>query len=524
MKKRVLIACALAAAIALAINASVRRSVTTDEFGSIWLAGQNDPAFIIRKVLEADIHPPTPYLFLHYWGKVLGYGDLAMRLPSLLAVLFSLLVIRRLVGQLQPAQNKAPRMIALVLAMSAPVLWIQASSARYYALGTLAGLLSTSCYLSWIQRRGPGRWWAYVLTTVAAFHIQYLLAALLVIAQGLHFVLRGVRRAGPSALRRWLFAQAGVIALAAPVIVWTVLPLLTGERAALGNRAHEGLGGLAAFPIVLGGHVYATLTGGVPFPWDFWVTVPVILAFVGVLALDLRGRRIMFGADMLWLVILPFALLAFAVAVLLPVTGFFQGVLRAGHIAVLCWILVGYMVAEIERLAWRRLAAGCLIAASAYGLVVHCLNGASMTQTPPLKTMAHQILSKTPALASTVVFHPFEHGWGDALSRYLPAFRCVMATDEKAVTLSEVQNALAEGGRPSTVWIIERSRFTGSAANPADWLTANGFAEAEATGFQEQRAFDLRVKDALKRIPQLHYAPAPSQRFIWTLRRFDRAG
>jgi hypothetical protein len=521
MKKRVIIALALALIISLAITASVRRSVTTDEFGSIWLASQSDPSFIVRKVLESDIHPPTPYLLLHYWGKAFGYGDLPMRLPSLLAVLLSLLVIRRLVQQLQPQLSEGSQNIALALAMSAPVLWIQASSARYYALGTLAGLCSTSTYLSWIQKRGTPRWCVYVLITAAAFYIHYLLAALLVIAQAVHFAVRGVRTAGLAAVRAWLLAQASIAVLAVPVILWSALPLLTGERSTLGNQAHEGLTGPAAFPIVLSGHLYTVLTGGVPFPWDFWVTLPVVLAAGGALALDLKHHHVSISADMLCLVILPFVLLAVVAAILLPIAGFFQGVLRAGHVAVLCWVFIAVIVARIQDPLRQRLIAGLLIAVNAYILTVYGLNLFSMAQPPPLNTMAQHIRSQTPTPATTLVFHPFEHGWGDAMSRYLPGFRCEMAVNEQGVTLSEVQAGLAKDGSPSTLWLVQRNRFAGSALDPLEWLTSNGYTVMETVEFQRQSAFDLRIKEALKRIPQLRYSPAPSQRFIWTLRRLD---
>lgn len=504
----------LVGAAALSLTAALRRSATGDEFGTIWLASQPGPAFIVAKVMSSDVHPPTPYLLLHAWGRAFGYRDIAMRLPSLVFVLLSLGVVWRLIPRLVPSLADDQRRLVFLLCCVSPVLWVQSATARYHALSTFAGLLAISCYLDWRARPARGRRVGYVVATAATFYVHYLLAALVLAGQWLH---SAAVRPRP-ARRSWFSAQLAILALALPIVVASTIPLLTGESPMLANRAAEGVTGLKAIPLVLAGHLFTALTGGVPFPWDFWVTVPLALVVLGVATADLRGSKLLLDRTELSLVIVPFFLLVLAIALILPVAGYFQGILRVGHIAMLAWITLGILVARLSRPVARWVAAGVVIACSAYSLVVHGLDLFSMIQCAPLKAVSQRLAAEP----GTVVFHPFVHGWGDPLQRYagrIPTYSILDAIADPPVT--EYEREIA-GRRDPVVWVVKRNRFSVRADELAGWLVTNGYARAESIPIQPQRPYDIRFKEWLKSIPALGFKPSPSHASYWTMTRYER--
>lgn len=517
MKPRALsiaIFAALAAAVLLALCGAARRSAAGDEFGSIWLASQASPAFIVSKVMSSDVHPATPYLLLHAWGRLFGYGDRAMRLLSLVFVLLSLGVVWRLLPQLVPGLSEDQRGLAFLLSCVAPVLWVQASTARYYALCTFAGLLAISCYLAWHERPVRSRWVGYVLATAATFYLHYLLAALVMASQGLHYAAAKPRRAG----RSWIAAQVLIVALAVPIVLSSAIPLLTGVNPMLSNRAAEGVAGLQAIPLVLAGHLFSTFTGGLPFPWHVWVTLPWALALAGLAVADLRGSRLLLGRTIQTLVILPFLLLAVAIALVLPVAGYFQGVVRVGHIPVLAWVTLGLLVATQQRTAVRRLLAGIVLACGAYGLVVHGLDLFSMNQSVPLRSVAGRLAGDPHA----IVFHPFTHGWGDPLRRYAGDLPMFPIGDEIAAERVAEYADLVARERPATVWVIRRNRFSERADELAGWLSAHRYQAVESTPLQPQGAYDIWFKERLKSIRALGFKSSASHPSYWTMTRFER--
>ncbi len=506
--------------IAFALVATERRSATTDEFGSVWLAAQPAPRAIVEKAHETDIHPPTPYLILHFWGRLFGYGDIALRIPSLLLVLLSLLPIWKLIESWSPQADDRQRLLAFALCATAPILWVQAGVARYYALGTLAGLLSVYGYVRWLRRMDRTAWVFYLLATAGTFYVHFLLAFLVVVSQCVHYVARGRRTPGTAGT--WLAAQVLVLLLAAPIILWGVMPLLTGGSSGLENRAPEGLSGLRAFPFTLAGHAYMTVTGGVPFPWDLWVVGPACLFLAAVILQDLARNRVLLDPDLIHLAAFPFVLLAFLIALILPVAGYFAGVFRAGYAAVLCWLGLSLAVVQCRNDILRRAATTVLLVANLYAMVVYGLDLSSMAQSTPVKPVAARIGAGMAPDSSALVFHPFNHGWGDPLKRYLPGVPCVFIRDgAQDIPLENAVLAVEEAG-PAVVWIVQRNRFSRRADEISSWLLEHGYTLSETTGYQPQRACDIRFKNALKRVPWLHLDPAPSQPFYWTLKRFDR--
>ena len=506
---------ALAAAFTLGL-----RPVLGDEFGSIWLAATENCAGILHKIRMEDVHPPTHYLFLHAWGMVFGYGDVAMRWPSLLFTALSIAVASK-IAVVWLRKEDSDRSLPLFLIATAPAVWVMGITARYYSAGALLGLVATLAYLRWLREGGVVRWWQWVGALVAACYLHYLLAVALLCSQAAHvWATVGVRGPKQKALH-WLAAQATVAAFAAPVLAWSLWPLLAGESQAGASSAREGLSGLAAFPFVLAGHVFAMLTGGVPFPWQVAVVAPVCLAGGVGLWFWFRGASRQESLDVLWLVAFPFALAALAVAVLLPAAGYFRGLLRAGYLPVLGWLVV---IRGISFLAPPRRAGVVVLVlvSNVAGLWLLFANRPSMVQDHPVKEIIRYISAASVAGQGLAVVHPFEHGWGDAVARYEPSWRTrVLVDSDPAEVVQEVGAALVR--QPSEdMWIIRQNRFGKNADALAGLLVEHGYVCFDARDFQPQSAFDLRVKEWIKSISALGFRSEPSYPHILTVQGFRR--
>jgi hypothetical protein len=192
---------------------------------------------------------------------------------------------------------------------------------------------------------------------------------------------------------------------------------------------------------------------------------------------------------------------------------------------VLCWALLGFMAVDVRGVRARRLAIACLLAGNIYGVAVYAFNMPSMAQVISLKQMVSDVRAKA-ATPKPFIVHPLTHGWGDTFLRYIPEARAVMIETgpgmDGQVELKKATDAILSDA-PGQVWIIRRNRFPDVPDLLASWLEQNGYVARGATGYQPQRAFDLKLKDALKSVPALKFNPAPSQEFIWSVQQFDRA-
>ena len=132
-----------------------------DEAFSALLAGL--PVANIIQAAAGDVHPPTYYLLLAAVGSVAGTGELAMRLPSLLAGLLLIPAVYRLALAVGAPTNTA-RAAAIITAL-APFQIHYSIEARSYALLTLATVLAA---LGLAERR----YWLAVVASLAALYLH----------------------------------------------------------------------------------------------------------------------------------------------------------------------------------------------------------------------------------------------------------------------------------------------------------------------------------------------------------------
>ncbi len=196
---------ALLLALGLRLYRIEAQSLWNDEGTSVALATRD--LLTITRSAANDIHPPLYYIVLHFWIKLFGNGELAVR--SLSALLGTLLVLTTyLLGRSLSAAGNSHGLgmlmglLAALFAAVSPFQVYYSQEARMYVLTALLGTISTICFLRFLvhwanegvpltsdvaplDRRVLSA--AYVLVTSLLLYTHYF-AATVVVAQNLVFL------------------------------------------------------------------------------------------------------------------------------------------------------------------------------------------------------------------------------------------------------------------------------------------------------------------------------------------------
>jgi mannosyltransferase len=164
------------------------QSLRFDELATWRIALMSPPEILEATGLNgSDPHPPGYYLFMHYWIQLAGDSEWALRLPSAVAGVFSVLVTFLLGRRLYSARE------GLIAALLMAVLWapiFYSQEARSYSFLILAAALSGHFWFGiMVKLEGSGKlspWESagYVLSAVAACYVHYI-GAYLILLQGL---------------------------------------------------------------------------------------------------------------------------------------------------------------------------------------------------------------------------------------------------------------------------------------------------------------------------------------------------
>lgn len=178
-----------------------------------------------------DVHPPLHSAILWLTVRVIGSGELAVRLPSMVA---GTLLIPLLYAMGRDLYGRRTGLVAAAFGTFAPFLVWYSQEARMYALFMLFGLTAVWAQIRILRtdRRGP--WILYVVATALLLWTHYF-GLLQVVMQQAVFAVGAWRRhrehrAGPF-LRRWIAANF-LVALA----ILPMLPLLRDQLLAYANR------------------------------------------------------------------------------------------------------------------------------------------------------------------------------------------------------------------------------------------------------------------------------------------------
>ena len=193
-------------------------SVWWDEGLAVWAARQSLSA--IADWTSQDVHPPLYFAVLHFWIRLAGDSELAIRFPSVVCGTLTVVALWQLGRRLMPEWPAVALGGALLLATSRFAIW-WSQEARMYALVGLLCVLNLLFAARLSQRL---RWRdaiGYVAVTAAALWSLYLAAIVLAIDAAIWLAALWTRRAWSERFR----AIAARVGLAATAVV-LVLPWL----------------------------------------------------------------------------------------------------------------------------------------------------------------------------------------------------------------------------------------------------------------------------------------------------------
>jgi mannosyltransferase len=199
---------------------------------------------IIPTLVVIDVHPPLYFLLMKAWVGLAGTSEAALRFPSALASVVSVLLTYCVMRRMAPERVS---LLGALLAGVSPFAVMAGQEARMYALLEMLTLASTLAVILSVERGGAWRWAAYAVLAAAMIYTHYL-GIIILAAHGLWIV--WFNRAH---LRAWLLATGGTIVLYGPWIPSLWHQSMVNElhyvwfRHPVGSADLTGLLGLLAF-------------------------------------------------------------------------------------------------------------------------------------------------------------------------------------------------------------------------------------------------------------------------------------
>jgi mannosyltransferase len=171
---------------ALTLLAAVLRLATLD-VQSFWLDEAFTPVNVLRASLFTTLRaiphtentPPLWYLLVWADSRVLGTGEVALRLPSALAGIASVPVAWAIGRELDAARARRAAVVCAALVAVNPLLIWYSQEARAYGLFVLTAALSMLCFLRALREPTRGRMALFALTGSLALLSEYFAVFLL---------------------------------------------------------------------------------------------------------------------------------------------------------------------------------------------------------------------------------------------------------------------------------------------------------------------------------------------------------
>jgi len=275
-----------------------RESFWFDEAQTYWLI-KSSPADIVISVAE-DVHAPFYFLLLHYWVRILGDSDGAIRLFSAIFGILAIPVVFQIGRRL--FNERFGWMAALFLSVSG--FHIQYSQearpySLYFLLTSLSVLFAVLAY-----KRTHYAWIGYILSTVLLLYTHN--TAVLAVAAVMLFYLVLSWPWKPASLYPFLLANLAVFILYTPWIsVFVTQAITVRER--------------FWTPTLMGGDILRTLTemvlipGGADIPRQIHsalLVVPSSILLLTVPSLGAKEKKMLIALAFLFLVPVGMNLLA----------------------------------------------------------------------------------------------------------------------------------------------------------------------------------------------------------------------
>lgn len=179
---------------------------------------------------------PLYTLFMHFWLKLAGTGEAALRTPSLLAgtavVPMIYLLGRRFLG------GTAVGLVAAGLVAVSPYQLWYSQDAKMYPLAMLLTVASVYLFLMALEKGGRGCWIAYVVLTTLSFYVHLMSILIVAVEVAYFFLVRPYRNSsqllGLNHLQSLRFKRRAWISLGLltlpylPIAIWQMVALWDG--------------------------------------------------------------------------------------------------------------------------------------------------------------------------------------------------------------------------------------------------------------------------------------------------------
>lgn len=165
------------------------QSLWRDEAFSVWIA-QDSVSEVIRRT-SGDFNPPLYYLLLHFWMRLFGRSEVAMRSLSLVAFLLFLIVVYLFAKKMFRSTTVAQ--LTTFLMAGNPMLLYFAFELRMYSFLILFTMLSMYFFYT-------KRWVWYILTSALGMYTQPFMAFVILTQMGYLLVTKQLGRIAKNAL------------------------------------------------------------------------------------------------------------------------------------------------------------------------------------------------------------------------------------------------------------------------------------------------------------------------------------
>jgi uncharacterized membrane protein len=180
------------------------------------------PVDQIIRVTGEDFHPPFYYFLVHFWGGAFGFGEITIRLISIIFFLLTPVVAFMLSKIFFKKMSKRIGYVAVVLL--SPILFTYAFEARSYAL--LAFLTVSSAYALWKAKEEKGKTWKWIYFVLGGMSVYtHYYAWFILVSHGLYILMFEIKK-----LKKLLVPALGILAVQLP---W--LPTLFGQVGEVGR-------------------------------------------------------------------------------------------------------------------------------------------------------------------------------------------------------------------------------------------------------------------------------------------------
>jgi len=177
--------------------------LTFDEVATFFVAHRSIGAMIRYVMSAVREHPPAYYLLLSVWMRLAGTSEFALRYPSVLIGVFTVVWSFRVGRRLGPRGGWWSAVLCAVMPFS---LWV-GRTGRMYGLVLLLSLLVMESWLRWLEHPDWRHWLGFVVLSLIAVMTHYYLVLLWPV-QALLLLL--LPRATRAIRQPWLATAVGI--------------------------------------------------------------------------------------------------------------------------------------------------------------------------------------------------------------------------------------------------------------------------------------------------------------------------